>query len=75
MFGEKVVSKVNFSPLAICEKTEQSSFDSYRNECCIQTAVVTLMEEISKSNLIFNCDFCSQGVVGVPLLSEGQTIF
>lgn len=26
-------------------------------------------------DLIFNSDFCSQGVVSVPLLSEGQAIF
>lgn len=26
------------------------------------------------ANLIFNSDFCSQGVVRVPLLSEGQAI-
>lgn len=26
-------------------------------------------------DLIFNSDFCSQGVVSVPLLSEGQAVF
>lgn len=26
-------------------------------------------------NLIFNSDFCSQGVVSVPLLGEGQAVF
>lgn len=27
------------------------------------------------SYLIFNSDFCAQGVVSVPLLSESQAIF
>lgn len=27
------------------------------------------------SNLIFNSDFGSQGVVSVPLFSEGQAVF
>lgn len=73
VFGEKVVSKVNFSPLAIWA-IKRGERHLTRQEVCQQVPMVT-MSAVLFSNLIFNGDFCSQGVVSVPLFGESQAIF
>lgn len=70
MFGEKVVSKVSLSPLAIWggKKNRPNPDASLKNEQLVSRTTGCF------AHLIFNSDLSSQGVVSVPLLSEGQPI-
>lgn len=74
VFGEKVVSKVNFSPLAIWETKRGGGIHLVWQEARQQVSIVTVRRILLLPHLIFNGDFCSQGVVSVPLFGEGQAI-